>query len=584
MVCVGLGVLCVIALWWRHTETASLTGTTIGLAIGRLAGLLAAYGSMLLILMAARIDPLERRVGSRQLAHFHSGWGKATLVLVLVHVCAITLGYAGLVHLFPVAEAWILIEQYPYVWLALVGAALLALVAVVSVRAALRAVGYQTWYRVHLLTYAAVVLALGHQLAVGSDFVHDPLNRTAWIALYVVVGLAVVYYRLWRPALLAVRRRSRVVDVVPEGGAVVSIAVRNEGAVADAEPGQYFRVRFLARKLWSETHPFSVSSLPDGDTLRFTVKARGGHTARLQAVAPGTRVLLMGPHGGLTPASNRRDVLLIAAGIGITPIRPLFQALSESGLHVTLIYRCPLMDEVPFRGELDAVAERWGTSVVYLIGSRDDPANALDAAELVDLVPDVAQREIYVCAPSGLTERLVASLDKLGVPRARLHREEFGLDDLTATRGARVAAGAVLAVVLLALVALRAGPTRQPVPAAASTASDGANVLQLPTSGNPNAAGATVTVDGPVERTLFNNVQVRVVLRAGRLVSVSALMLPSIDARSRQLSALAGPILAQEALASNGAIVDAVSGASYTSGAYMESLQAALDRARGAGR
>jgi uncharacterized protein with FMN-binding domain len=104
----------------------------------------------------------------------------------------------------------------------------------------------------------------------------------------------------------------------------------------------------------------------------------------------------------------------------------------------------------------------------------------------------------------------------------------------------------------------------------------------LPASENPSNPAGAVTADGPIERTLFNSVQVRVVVKEGRLISVTALVLPNVDARSRQLSALAGPILAREALASNGAVVDAVSGASYTSGAYVESLQGALDRARGA--
>ena len=580
--CVGVGAACVVALWARHTGSATLTGTTVALAVGRLAGLLAGFGSLLLILMTARIEPLERRVGSSRLVRLHASWGRATLLLVLVHVCAITLGYSGLVHVSLLRESWVLVSQYPYVWLALVGALLLALVGALSVRAGIRAVGYQTWYRIHLLTYVAVTVSIAHQLFVGSDFVHDPLTRNVWTALYVAVGLVVVYYRICRPLLHAVRRRSKVVAVVSEGETVVSIVIRSDGRSRGAKPGQFFRVRFLTRGLWSETHPFSVSALPSGDTLRFTVKARGVHTARLQEVSPGTRVLLMGPHGSPAGVGGRRDVVLICAGIGVTAIRPLFEFFSASGVKATLIYRCRELQEAALADELDAVAARWGTAVVYLAGPRDAPGNKLGAAQLLALVPDVAAREAYVCAPPELADNIMVSLQSLGVPRSRLHREFFGIDDLTSTGGARTCVGALVAVPLLTVVALAVGPTRQPMASTRQASIDDSNVVPLPASESATNSEGAVTADGPIERTLFNSVQVRVVVKEGRLISVTALVLPNVDARSRQLSALAGPILAREALASNGAVVDAVSGASYTSGAYLESLQGALDRARGA--
>ncbi|MCW2749226.1 MAG: FMN-binding protein, partial [Aeromicrobium sp.] len=75
------------------------------------------------------------------------------------------------------------------------------------------------------------------------------------------------------------------------------------------------------------------------------------------------------------------------------------------------------------------------------------------------------------------------------------------------------------------------------------------------------------------------NVQVAAVLRNGRLVDVRALRLPNLDARSRQISAMAAPLLRLEAIAAGSAAIDTVSGATYTSEAYAQSLQAALDAA-----
>jgi uncharacterized protein with FMN-binding domain len=90
-------------------------------------------------------------------------------------------------------------------------------------------------------------------------------------------------------------------------------------------------------------------------------------------------------------------------------------------------------------------------------------------------------------------------------------------------------------------------------------------------------AGAT-TVDGSVVDTQFGPVQVRIDVAAGRIADVVALELPT-GRHSGQISTYAAPILRQEALQAQSARIDTVSGATYTSDAYAQSLQAALDKA-----
>ena len=86
------------------------------------------------------------------------------------------------------------------------------------------------------------------------------------------------------------------------------------------------------------------------------------------------------------------------------------------------------------------------------------------------------------------------------------------------------------------------------------------------------------TVDGPVVSTRFGPVQVEIVVADGRISDVVALQLPT-GRHSGQISAYAAPILRQEALQAQSASIDIVSGATYTSDAYAQSLQAALDKA-----
>jgi uncharacterized protein with FMN-binding domain len=105
----------------------------------------------------------------------------------------------------------------------------------------------------------------------------------------------------------------------------------------------------------------------------------------------------------------------------------------------------------------------------------------------------------------------------------------------------------------------------------------GVSVAPSP-AGTRSRAGEQVTT-GPAVQTMFGPVQVRVDLAGKRISDVQAIQLPSDLSLSQQISATAGPILRQEALKAQSARIDAVSGATYTSQGYQQSLQAALDRA-----
>lgn len=155
------------------------------------------------------------------------------------------------------------------------------------------------------------------------------------------------------------------------------------------------------------------------------------------------------------------------------------------------------------------------------------------------------------------------------------------------------ALGAFLATVL-ALALLLSFKTPASPDLAASTATDPAIVGEPTASADPTAeptasaaGGATSTsayidgtVTGPVVSTRFGDVQVEVTITGGVITDVVALELPSGDHRSADISDAAEPILREAALTAQSADIDLLSGATYTSRAYAESLQAALDDAR----
>ena len=113
-----------------------------------------------------------------------------------------------------------------------------------------------------------------------------------------------------------------------------------------------------------------------------------------------------------------------------------------------------------------------------------------------------------------------------------------------------------------------------------STAAQAPGQTTAPTksTGNGSNTAAAATIDGPVVDTRYGAVQVEIVVSGGQLKDVVALQLPT-GRHSGQISTAVAPILRQEALQAKSAAIDTVSGATYTSDAYAQSLQAALDQA-----
>lgn len=220
--------------------------------------------------------------------------------------------------------------------------------------------------------------------------------------------------------------RLRVTEVIEEGPGVVSLRITGHHLDwLHARAGQFFLWRFLDRERWQEAHPFSLSAAPDGKSLRITVKDLGDFSNGMGAIRPGTPILVEGPFGSFTDeARSREHVLLIAGGVGITPIRALLEEMSGN---LTLIYRATQDDDLLFRDELEDLARTRGITIHYVIGDRRAPGKAglLSVQHLRKLVPDVARREVFLCGPSAMMQSVRVNLRHAGVQARHIHFDQF---------------------------------------------------------------------------------------------------------------------------------------------------------------
>jgi predicted ferric reductase len=417
-------------LWVHGGNVTNLphTGDLLS-SIGRITGLLSAYLALVQVILLARIPPLDRAFGLDRLTRWHRWNGHACIDLVVLHVVFIVWGYALLDRISILHEFDQMLGGgiYPGMITATIGTVLLLAVVATSLVIVRRRLSYEWWYAVHLLAYAGIALSWFHEIPTGNELVLDKTAAAYWRSLFVATLAILVIWRVLVPLWQLVRYRLRVLEVREEGPGVVSVVLggRNLHRLR-ARGGQFFLWRFLDRRRWLSAHPFSLSALPDGETLRITVKALGDHTGRLATLKPGTRVLAEGPFGIFTEDVRRcPDAVLVAGGIGITPVRAL---LEEADGDVVVLYRALSEDDLVLRDELEELAAERGATLHLLPGDhRGAGRDLLSPDHLRLLVPDVAERDVFVCGPAGMTDALVRNVRAAGVPRRNVHTERFAL-------------------------------------------------------------------------------------------------------------------------------------------------------------
>ncbi|BAL90522.1 putative oxidoreductase [Actinoplanes missouriensis 431] len=424
------------ALWVSNGGVREITGggSAAITAVARLAGLWASDLLLIQVLLMARIPMVERAFGQDRLARWHRWTGFTSFWLMLAHIVTVTIGYAaGTTNV--VTQFWDLVRTYPGMLLAAAGTLLLLLVVATSIRKARRRLRYESWHLLHLYAYLGVGLALPHQIWTGSDFTGSALARAYWWTLYAVALVAVVVHRLGVPAWRNWWHRLVVTRVVPEGPGLTSVYLTGENLTGlTVRAGQFFHWRFLDGPGWTRSNPFSLSAAPQPDSLRITVKNSGDGSGRIASLKPGTRVLVEGPYGKLTGESySGGPVVLMACGIGITPLLSLLGELPYRSGEATLIYRARSEEDLAFRGELEWFAAQRGVRVVPLTGRRADrdswlPANLAgqpDAAVLRQVAPQVAAAHVYICGPEQWAGTARAAAVEAGVKPARVHTELF---------------------------------------------------------------------------------------------------------------------------------------------------------------
>jgi predicted ferric reductase len=311
--------------------------------------------------------------------------------------------------------------------------ALLALVVMALWRVKLR-LGYELWHRLH------IVLAL---LAIGGGIVHmvgwsfyleDPRKRALWIGLVALWIALLLYVRLVKP-LFMLRRPYRVAAVQPERGDATTLVMEPDGHPGFRfTPGQFGWLSVWRSPFSITGHPFSFSSSAEAadGRVEMTIRKLGDFTSKVHTIQVGQRVYLDGPYGAFTIGQPADMHVLIAGGIGITPMMSMLRTLADRGdkRPVILLYGSKDLESTIFREELEALQSRLALRLVLVLA--DPPAGwsgetgRIDAALLSRHLPQpFAMHEYFICGPNPMMDAVEAALGELDVPMAKYHSERY---------------------------------------------------------------------------------------------------------------------------------------------------------------
>jgi predicted ferric reductase len=412
------------------------------------------------VILPARLKSVTRAFGIEAVLANHRAMGSASALAIMAHLVFVVLNDPRYVALalpflrfvqpdYTIAPPPLLNPLITPPVRAMAGMAALIAAVVLVAWAARRGGPYERWRNWHMALTVVIlagtalhILLIGHLVptnALWHWLLGDPIGAEmtraalAWDALAPVylalltLALTLVGINRWLLRPLRSAARYRVARVQHIDATVSTIVLRREGGdhtePLQFSPGQFAWLRLQQGPL-SEEHPFTISSAAqDGHDLEFTIRRSGDWTSNIDKLGTGDFVWVDGPHGAFTPRDDTTGIVLIAAGVGITPamsmLRTAYGAQDNRPMRVILLDR---PGHGLFRQELHQLRDELALELHELGRVR------LTAEVLEPLLPPGllrGQHDYYICGPPLLVEHATEALVELDVPDDRVHTERF---------------------------------------------------------------------------------------------------------------------------------------------------------------
>ena len=398
------------------------------LRAGKMVGLAAAFLVLLQMPLAGRLKWLDRIFSLPSLYTAHRFVAYTIVTLVLIHPVLVF-----------IPDKILMIPFEARYWPEWVGAGLLVIILLQFGMARWRRNifrAYQKWLLLHrMLGIGAMALLTLHILYVSETFEHDGLPRN----LVLVTAAMILTLWLWiRVRGKLMQKKDFHVERVETAGKNAHTIDLKSGSAQPLSylPGQFAFLSFDARHISNEPHPFTISSSPlRPDTLQFSIRDSGDWTGRINGLRVGDRATVQGPFGHFSHliVSPRREIIMIAGGIGITPMLSMLRYMTDTDdqRRITLIWSNQTPHHLFSEQELDAMAEQltdfnWVPTFTRE-KSQKGKFGRLDRHKLESLLQSHDRdAAVFLCGPPKMIQQLRKDLKHMGFQNRSVHFEAFG--------------------------------------------------------------------------------------------------------------------------------------------------------------
>ena len=357
---------------------------------------------VLALLFASRLRSMTGSIGINNAIGIHRVLGTNVVLLVLLHVISVVADNP--------TNAW-LVDAFQAPARALAGTAALIVLIALVILANRKKKQYESWRLVHRIgSVVAALLIIWHIIGL-----NQLVNSTPWLIFFITILLCIV-------GLVATRwrRGDRFVvgDIYMESPTVSTVSLKPMHRRLPFEAGQFIWVK-LGRSVWAEDHPFTISSSAESSIIQITFRHTGDWTrGPLAALRPGRVVWIDGPHGAMNLSTIHSGLVMIAAGVGLTPVMSTLRTLADRQDDRTIDLFVP-PTETLFQSELAELQSRLNLEIHYTL------TRPISSAMLKQAIEDYDKWTYFICGPPSMVSDSQSMLDTLNVPSSRVITEQF---------------------------------------------------------------------------------------------------------------------------------------------------------------
>ena len=346
----------------------------------------------------------------------HRHTGTAAFLLIFVHVLTVPITTSG----------WRLGNYLAVIaFTGIVSIVLITLAPRIPFLNRLSGSDYNDWKKLKRRIGIFFILAFIHSLTIGNPL--HALIAITWVQIFFIIGTLSYLYTEIFGGVFKKFLPYRVEAVKHPNASSTEVTLRpGKEPIKKQRAGQFLFVRFPGQKELNESHPFTISSAPQEDVLRLTIKASGNFTRDLfTKLKEGTDAVIEGAYGMFNYKTGGPKQIWIAGGIGLTPFLSFVRDMDGNLQHnVDLYYTVRHPEEALFVDELEAGAAKNPRLKVHIRYSAKE--GSLTIEEIVkNAGGNINGYDVYLCGPLPMIQAFEKKFMELGLPKSNLHYEEF---------------------------------------------------------------------------------------------------------------------------------------------------------------